>query len=97
MQLDLLVEVDESGRTSEMAEVNALLDFARAAEMAGPDIKTEALMNLIFQLQGAENDDQLKLMIFTEFVPTQAMLRTLSHSKAMQLKSFGMALMVSGN
>jgi len=76
MQLDLLVEVDESGRTSEMAEVNALLDLARVAEMAGPDIKTEALMNLIFQLQGEENDDQLKLLIFTEFVPTQAMLRT---------------------
>ncbi|MCA9017794.1 MAG: SWF/SNF helicase family protein, partial [Planctomycetaceae bacterium] len=76
MQLDLLVEVDESGRTSEMAEVNALLDLARAAETAGPDIKTEALMNLIFQLQGEENDDQLKLLIFTEFVPTQAMLRT---------------------
>jgi superfamily II DNA or RNA helicase len=75
MQLDLLVEVDESGRTSEMAEVNALLDLARAAETAGPDIKTEALMNLIFQLQGEENDDQLKLLIFTEFVPTQAMLR----------------------
>ena len=76
MQLDLLVEVDESGRTSEMAEVNALLDLARAAEMAGPDIKTEALMNLIFKLQGEENEDQLKLLIFTEFVPTQAMLRT---------------------
>ena len=75
MQLDLLVEVDEQGRTSEMAEVNALLDLARVAEMAGPDIKTEALMNLIFQLQGEENDDQLKLLIFTEFVPTQAMLR----------------------
>ncbi|MFA6836867.1 MAG: helicase-related protein [Fibrobacteraceae bacterium] len=76
MQLDLLVEVDEPGRTSEMSEVNALLDLARAAEIAGPDVKTEALMNLIFQLQGEENDDQLKLLIFTEFVPTQAMLRT---------------------
>ena len=76
MQLDLLVEVDEPGRTSEMIEVNALLELARAAEMAGPDIKTEALMNLIFQLQGEENDDQLKLLIFTEFVSTQAMLKT---------------------
>lgn len=76
MQLDLLVEVDESGRTSEMAEVNALLSLARAAEMAGPDVKTETLMNLIFQLQGEENEDQLKLLIFTEFVPTQTMLRT---------------------
>jgi superfamily II DNA or RNA helicase len=75
MQLDLLLEVDESGRTSEMAEVNALLDLARAAEMAGPDVKTDTLMNLIFQLQGEENEDQLKLLIFTEFVPTQAMLK----------------------
>ena len=76
MQLDMLVEVDESGRASEMAEVNALLDLAWAAEMAGPDVKTEELMNLIFQLQGEESDDQLKLLIFTEFVPTQSMLRT---------------------
>jgi len=76
MQLDLLVEVDESGRTSEMAEVNSLLDLARAAELAGPDVKTETLMNLIFQLQGEENEDQLKVLIFTEFVPTQAMLKT---------------------
>ena len=75
-QLDLLVEVDEQGRTSEMAEVGALLNLAQAAEMAGPDIKTETLMNLIFQLQGEENDDQLKLLVFTEFVPTQAMLKT---------------------
>ena len=75
LQLDLLVEVDEIGKTSEIKEVNALLDLARSAEMAGPDVKTEALMNLIFQLQGEENDDQLKLLIFTEFVPTQAMLR----------------------
>lgn len=75
-QVDLLVEVDESGRTNEVAEVNALLDLAKSAEMAGPDVKTDALMNLIFQLQGEENDDQLKLLIFTEFVPTQEMLRT---------------------
>jgi SNF2 family DNA or RNA helicase len=76
IQLDLLVEVDESGRTGEIAEVNALLDLARIAESSGPDVKTETLMNLIFQLQGEENDDQLKLLIFTEFVPTQAMLKS---------------------
>lgn len=76
MQLDLLIEIDEPGRTNEIAEVNNLLDLARTAEMTGPDIKTEALMNLIFQLQGEEDDDQLKLLIFTEFVLTQAMLKT---------------------
>jgi len=76
MQLDMLVEVDESGRTSEIAEVKSLLNLAMTAEMAGPDIKSETLMNLIFRLQGEENDDQLKLLIFTEFVSTQAMLQT---------------------
>ena len=75
MQLDLVVEVDEPGRTSEIAEVNNLLNLARAAENAGPDVKTKTLMNLIFQLQGEENEDQLKLLIFTEFVSTQAMLK----------------------
>jgi hypothetical protein len=75
MQLDLVVEVDESGRVDEIKEVNYLLDLARNAEMNGPDVKTEALMNLIFQLQGDENDDQLKLLVFTEFVSTQAMLK----------------------
>lgn len=74
-QLDSLVEVDDSGRTSEIAEVNMLLNLAREAEISGPDVKTKTLMNLIFQLQGEENDDQLKLLIFTEFVPTQAMLK----------------------
>ncbi len=76
MQLDLLVDVDEPGRVDEMAEVKALLELATATEVAGPDVKTDALMNLIFQLQGEEGEDQLKLLIFTEFVPTQAMLRT---------------------
>ncbi len=76
MQLDLLVEVDEPGRVDEMAEVRALLELAMSAEMAGPDVKTDALMNLIFQLQGEESDDQLKLLIFTEFIPTQAMLKS---------------------
>jgi len=76
MQLDMLVEVDESGRSSEIAEVKSLLNLALTAEMAGPDIKSETLMNLIFRLQGEENDDQLKLLIFTEFVSTQAMLQT---------------------
>jgi len=76
MQLDLLVEVDETGRNNEIEEVSFLLDLAKSAEMAGPDIKTNMLMDLIFKLQGEENDDQLKVIVFTEFVPTQAMLQT---------------------
>lgn len=75
LQLDLLVEINEPGRIGEMSEVEDLLQLAKLAETSGPDVKTESLMHLIFELQGKENDDQLKLLIFTEFIPTQAMLR----------------------
>ena len=75
-QLDLLIEVDELGRANEIAEVKNLLELAKAAEASGPDVKTETLMDIIFKMQGEENDDQLKFLIFTEFIPTQAMLKT---------------------
>jgi SNF2 family DNA or RNA helicase len=75
MQLDMIIKIDELARTSEMAEVKGLLELAKEAERSGPDVKTQALMNLIFQLQGEENDDQLKILLFTEFVSTQEMLK----------------------
>jgi len=74
-QLDFLVEIDEPGRVNEIAEVESLLRFACDAASTGPDVKAVTLINLIYQLQGEENDDQLKLLIFTEFVPTQTMLK----------------------
>jgi hypothetical protein len=39
-----------------------------------PDVKAEALLERIQQQQRDENDPVLKVLIFTEFVPTQAML-----------------------
>ncbi len=74
-QIDMLVEVDESIKNEEIGEVKYLLHLAHLAEMAGPDAKTKELMNLIFQLQGEERDDQLKILVFTEFVATQEMLQ----------------------
>jgi superfamily II DNA or RNA helicase len=76
MQLDFLIEVDEKGRHNEIEEVSFLLELAKQAELAGPDIKTDILMDEIFRLQGEENNDQLKIIIFTEFVATQSMLQT---------------------
>lgn len=64
-----------AGYATEIAEVQALLAAAVRCEQAGPDAKAEALIEWIYKLQSEENDADLKLLIFTEFVPTQQMLR----------------------
>ena len=55
--------------------MEALLDTAVRCEQAGPDAKAETLIEWIYQLQADENELDLKVLIFTEFVPTQAMLK----------------------
>jgi len=52
-----------------------LLDEAVRCEQAGPDAKAEALIEWIYELQAEENEPDLKVLIFTEFVPTQQMLK----------------------
>lgn len=71
-QVDLFVL--SSGWELEKSEVEMLLDLARETEAAGTDAKAEALLELIYKLQQEEGDPALKVLIFTEFVPTQAML-----------------------
>ncbi|WP_256666327.1 MULTISPECIES: DEAD/DEAH box helicase [unclassified Pseudomonas] len=76
-QVDLAVHVGADTRDAlerERSEVGALLELAKETEAAGGDAKAEALLELIYKLQQEENDPQLKVLIFTEFVPTQAML-----------------------
>ena len=48
----------------------------RLAEQAlgGTDAKVEALLEHVYRIQQEEDDPDLKVLIFTEFVPTQAML-----------------------
>ncbi|BBM69558.1 helicase-related protein [Rhodothermus marinus] len=58
----------------ERKEVEHLLELARRCERQGPDAKAEALLDWIYRLQAEENDPNLKVLIFTEFVPTQEML-----------------------
>jgi hypothetical protein len=76
-----LIEICERGREQEMAEVQHLLELAHQAEASGPDTKATALLDLIYDLQGQEKDDELKVLLFTEFVPTQAMLRDFLESR----------------
>ncbi|MBF0371567.1 MAG: DEAD/DEAH box helicase family protein [Magnetococcales bacterium] len=73
--LETLLASRLKGIKNERAEVNILLDAARQCEEAGPDAKAEALLDRIYTLQQEENDPDLKILIFTEFVPTQEMLK----------------------
>jgi superfamily II DNA or RNA helicase len=71
-QVDLAMQ--SSGWELEKSEVEMLLELARETEAAGTDAKAEALLELIYKLQQEEGDPAFKVLIFTEFVPTQAML-----------------------
>lgn len=71
-QVDIAVQA--SGWVQEKAEVDLLLTLARETEAQGTDAKAEALLELIYKLQQEENDPTMKVLIFTEFVATQAML-----------------------
>ena len=66
--------IDLAGWRGEVAEVETLLEAARETEAAGTDAKAEALLELIYKLQQEEQDPDLKVLVFTEFVPTQRML-----------------------
>jgi len=73
-QLDSILKTRLKGLKDERKEVELLLSAARRCEASGPDVKAEALLDRIQQQQREENDPTLKVLIFTEFVPTQAML-----------------------
>lgn len=73
--LDELFKSHVSALQSESSHVEILLDAAVRCEQAGPDAKAEALVEWIYKLQSEENEVDLKVLIFTEFVPTQQMLK----------------------
>lgn len=59
---------------NEREEVRVLLESARRIEQRGPDAKAEVLLDLLYELQREEGEPDLKLLVFTEFVPTQRMI-----------------------
>ncbi len=73
-QLETLFNTRIRALKNEKAEVKALLEEARATEAGGTDAKAEALLENIYALMQKEGDPHLKILIFTEFIPTQEML-----------------------
>ena len=73
-QMESMLGYHMKGLQNERDEVELLLSAARRCEAKGPDIKAQALLEWIQTLQREEMDPKLKILIFTEFIPTQAML-----------------------
>lgn len=73
--LDELLKSHVSTLQNESSQVETLLDAAVRCEQAGPDAKAEALIEWLYNLQVEENEPDMKVLIFTEFVPTQKMLK----------------------
>ena len=74
-QLENLLQTRLKALKNERAEVKRLLEAAVRCEQEGPDAKALALLNWIYTLQAEEGEPDLKILVFTEFVPTQEMLR----------------------
>lgn len=73
-QLDNVLKKTLKALKDERKEVELLLDAAKHVMARGPDAKAKALLDWIMKLQQEEGDPDLKVLIFTEFVPTQEML-----------------------
>jgi len=74
-QIEVLLQTRLKALKNERAEVKLLLESARRCEQAGPDAKADALLDWLYRLQSEEGDTELKVLVFTEFVPTQKMLQ----------------------
>ena len=74
-QIDVLLSIRLKALKNERAEVKLLLEATARCEQLGPDAKAEALLEWLYRLQSEEGDLALKALVFTEFVPTQEMLR----------------------
>jgi len=73
-QLETLLKTRIRALGNEKAEVNYLLEEAIVTERTGPDAKAEVLLTYIYNLMQKEGNPNLKILIFTEFIPTQKML-----------------------
>ncbi len=82
-QLETLIRTRFKALKNEQEEVRILLNAAKQVEQSGPDAKAEALLDLVVELQQEEADPTLKVLIFTEFVPTQKMLAEFFEQRGM--------------
>jgi SNF2 family DNA or RNA helicase len=72
----------------EQQEVETLLTLARRCEATGPDARAEALLNQLYHMQQETNNPQGKVLVFTEFTATQAMLQ-----QFLQIRGFSVAIL----
>lgn len=72
--LEELLGKNLQGLKNEKDEVEMLLALARQCELSYVDAKAEKLLDIIHQIQLQENDENVKVLVFTEFVSTQKML-----------------------
>jgi superfamily II DNA or RNA helicase len=73
-QLERIIELRGHAWATERAQVHGLLQRARRAASSGLDAKVRHLFDLFRQLEASESDPDLKVLVFTEFLPTQEML-----------------------
>ncbi len=73
-QLEVMTTTRFRALRNERQEVERLVELAQETEQEGPDAKAQALLDWVYGLQREEGDPELKLLVFTEFVPTQEML-----------------------
>jgi superfamily II DNA or RNA helicase len=74
VQIESFLGTRSRALKNENAEVQRLLELASQVEARGPDTRANALLDWIYILQKEEAEPDLKLLIFTEFIPTQEML-----------------------
>ena len=73
-QYEMLGNVRGPAWATERIEVSQLLKLAREAAAAGADAKVKAFFDLLAELRRSERDPKVKVLVFTEFLPTQEML-----------------------
>lgn len=73
-QLEELLAQTQARLENEKSDVARLLDLAQQCITAENDAKADALLEWLYKLQQSEQDPHLKMLVFTEFVPTQQML-----------------------
>ncbi len=73
-QLTAVEDARGAAWQGERVEVDALVELAQKALSAGIDAKARHLLSLLSEIAQQDGDPAAKAVVFTEFLPTQAML-----------------------
>lgn len=73
-QLELLLDAQLPAMRNERGTVERLVRLAADAQQEGLDVKLDRLYQLLVEVAQEENDPLAKVLVFTEFLPTQAVI-----------------------